>query len=351
LAYPLENDTPNSLGIGFGITTPTLFVGAPNQRVGIGNVSPETSLHVEGTITVDQKIQADDSGGLEIATDEGTTRLKINDNGYVGIGTTSPNDKLDVNGFLRVGNSAGGSSAIRFTDVGALKWALLYRPWVDSSLTVMDNMTAGRNVMTFQRGTGRVGIGTTSPAAPLEVLGAEDTDVLLFDVNGDRFSFVVHTYGPDYMTIRTKAENPNTDIISFLGSGYVGIGTAAPSYKLDVEGDIQCTTLYQTSDDHLKTNVSQLCNALNNITKVHGVSFEWNQEAESVGASAGDKQIGVLASEVEAVYPELVSTSGNGYKSVDYTKLTAVLIEAVKELKNENEILKEEIESIRSLMK
>jgi len=71
-------------------------------NIGIGTTSPEAKLHVEGTIEVDQKIQANDSGGLELATDEGATRLFISDNGYVGIGTTNPSQKLDVNGAIKV---------------------------------------------------------------------------------------------------------------------------------------------------------------------------------------------------------------------------------------------------------
>ena len=49
---------------------------------------------------------------------------------------------------------------------------------------------------------------------------------------------------------------------------------------------------------------------------------------------------------VEQVFPELVSTPENGYKSVDYTKLTAVLIEAVKELRDENDVLKDTVQDL-----
>jgi len=55
--------------------------------IGIGTDDPETELHVEGTITVDQTIQADDAGGINFATDDGTTRMKIMDNGAVTIGS------------------------------------------------------------------------------------------------------------------------------------------------------------------------------------------------------------------------------------------------------------------------
>jgi len=76
-------------------------------NVGIGTTTPGSNLHVEGTIEVDQKIKADDSGGLELATDEGTTRLFINDDGNVGIGTTNPLKKLTVNGNIKLSNNKG----------------------------------------------------------------------------------------------------------------------------------------------------------------------------------------------------------------------------------------------------
>jgi hypothetical protein len=136
--------------------------------------------------------------------------------------------------------------------------------------------------------------------------------------------------------------------VLFVGGSnrFVGVGTISPSYKLDVEGDIECTALHETSDLRLKTDIQPLSDALLKINRLQGISFRWNNEAESVGATAGHQQIGVVAQDVEAVFPELVSTPENGYKSVDYTKLTAVLIEAVKELSNENSVLKGTIQGL-----
>ncbi len=117
-----------------------------------------------------------------------------------------------------------------------------------------------------------------------------------------------------------------------------------------VEGMVRCNSIQETSDGRFKTNVEELDNVLNKIERIRGVSFEWNDKAESVGAQAGQKQIGVVAQEVEAVFPELVASSTEGYKSVDYTKLTAVLIEAVKELKAENDSLKKRFEVLENTL-
>ena len=102
-----------------------------------------------------------------------------------------------------------------------------------------------------------------------------------------------------------------------------------------------------SSDERLKSNIKQLTNVLDKIEVLRGVTFDWNKTAEAIGVADGRKQIGVLAQDVESVYPELVVTMpDNGYRAVDYAKLTAVLIEAVKELKAENALLKHRIEAL-----
>lgn len=72
------------------------------------------------------------------------------------------------------------------------------------------------------------------------------------------------------------------------------------------------------------------------------LSRKW--AAQSCTVDDGRRQVGVLARDVEAVFPELVGTSTGVYKGVEYSRLTAVLVEAVKELKAENEALKRRIE-------
>lgn len=152
----------------------------------------------------------------------------------------------------------------------------------------------------------------------------------------DAGGLVIGPWGPQLNGIRISA------------TGDVGIGTKTPAQKLDVRGTIRCTSVQQTSDEQFKTNVTELTNVLDKVEKIRGVSFEWNDKADSEGAKVGQKQIGVVAQEVETVFPELVASSPEGYKSVDYTKLTAVLVEAVKDLKAENEALKNRIEALET---
>jgi Chaperone of endosialidase len=103
-------------------------------------------------------------------------------------------------------------------------------------------------------------------------------------------------------------------------------------------------------DARLKTNVSQLEGTLERLERIRGVAFEW-AEAESpfaLGGVPGQLSLGVVAQEVEEVFPEVVSIydAEQEYRAVDYNGLTCVLIEAVKELKAQNEALRSRVEAL-----
>ncbi|HET8859379.1 tail fiber domain-containing protein [Marivirga sp.] len=93
----------------------------------------------------------------------------------------------------------------------------------------------------------------------------------------------------------------------------------------------------QNSDRRLKENILVLDNALSNTLKMRGVSYNWIDKNKSQ-----KNQIGVIAQEVEAIYPEFVHTDENGMKAVNYAQMTAVLIEAIKELHHKVENLEKE---------
>jgi hypothetical protein len=97
----------------------------------------------------------------------------------------------------------------------------------------------------------------------------------------------------------------------------------------------------QWSDARTKTNVQQLSGALNKLQHIRGVAFDWAETPQAPDCVSGQQSIGVIAQEVEAVFPELVFGYGSqDYKAVDYSGLTSILVEATKELKAENEVLK-----------
>lgn len=114
----------------------------------------------------------------------------------------------------------------------------------------------------------------------------------------------------------------------------IGIGTAASGTTGEIRATNDITAFY-SSDERLKENIQELDGALDKVKALRGVTFDWKElsaeERKTIHSHEGH-DLGVIAQEVQAVYPELVHQRDHGYLSVDYVKLTAVLIEAVKEL-------------------
>ena len=96
------------------------------------------------------------------------------------------------------------------------------------------------------------------------------------------------------------------------------------------------------------------------MEQINGVYYHWRVSEFPENNFVNTKQIGVIAQELEQVYPELVITGSDGYKTVDYPKLTAVLLEAVKNLSAKNEqqqneitelqLLKSEVEALKVML-
>jgi hypothetical protein len=114
---------------------------------------------------------------------------------------------------------------------------------------------------------------------------------------------------------------------------------------IGVNGDINAggdIIAFASSDIRLKNNIKPIESPLEKISKINGCEFEWNVELQSIYSG---KDYGVIAQEIEEVFPELVQTRENGYKAVKYDKLVSVLIEGIKELTKQVEYLKTKIEN------
>ena len=84
--------------------------------------------------------------------------------------------------------------------------------------------------------------------------------------------------------------------------------------------------------------------------KLRGVSFDWRRD-EFKDRNFGDRrEIGLIAQEVEKIFPELVSTDSQGYRSIAYQNLVPVLIEAVKEQQKTIESQQKQIDEIKALV-
>jgi hypothetical protein len=124
--------------------------------------------------------------------------------------------------------------------------------------------------------------------------------------------------------------NPNQGLVEVIGSGtYTGTWT-------------------QASDERYKNNVKPLLGISNKVKKLQPVEYEWNKEEFPENNFPDGNQIGLIAQEVEKLFPELVATNQDGYKSIDYSKISVLLLQAMKEQQDEIEKQSDEINQIKS---
>ena len=188
---------------------------------------------------------------------------------------------------------------------------------------------------------GNVGIGTSSPSAKLDLKQTDGTPstgfkirrynndnqyISQWTVGGGMYFDVVSDYQPS-MIFRRSLDSGSTfnESLRIDSSGNVGIGTSSPSEKLYVSGNIYATgNITAYSDERIKENIQEIPNALDAVDNIRGVSYT-RTDTEEDG-------VGVIAQEVEAMFPELVTENNEGMKSVNYNGLVGVLFSAVKEL-------------------
>lgn len=143
--------------------------------------------------------------------------------------------------------------------------------------------------------------------------------------------------GSTARTISVKASSSNADptnfpIVARNSSGDFSAGTISCA-NLTATFTVQGAEINSTSDETLKTNVQTVENPLQTLQQIRGVNFDWK--------TTGKSSIGVIAQEIEKVLPQLVNEGE--HKSVNYNGLIGVLIEAVKELSEEVENLKSQL--------
>ncbi|WP_417336574.1 tail fiber domain-containing protein [Halobacteriovorax marinus] len=136
----------------------------------------------------------------------------------------------------------------------------------------------------------------------------------------------------NYGTDVSPTENPA--MVTFETNGRVGIGTVDPSEQLEVNGNVKAASYLYTSDKRFKKNITLVEAPIAKVDALRGVLFDWrNDEYNDLNLPEG-RDYGFIAQEVEEVAPELVHTDDNGYKSVKYANITSILVEAVKSLKD-----------------
>lgn len=177
---------------------------------------------------------------------------------------------------------------------------------------------------------GSVGIGTLTPSDTLTVNGSISGTVISINPSGGGAT-----------GINVAASELNFPV---SGGKMTMYKTSSPGsgFDLYVLGNVRAGAFFYNSDKTLKTNILSLdsSDSLSKILNLQGVSFNWKAD--------GRKDMGLIAQDVEKVFPDIVSTDkSTGLKSVEYGNLVAPLIEAVKAQQKEIDALKKEVEALK----
>ncbi|MDZ7346509.1 MAG: tail fiber domain-containing protein, partial [candidate division KSB1 bacterium] len=335
-------------------------------KIGIGTTSPQELLHLYGSyagIRMDAstagvenwliRSASNPNGLLFTNVTDNQVRMMINNDGNVGIGTTIPAQKLDVAGTvqmtgLKMPTGAANGYVLTSDASGTGSWqpaavgiggggSTNYIPKFASGTTI-------GNSMLYETG-GKVGIGTTTPNNLL-TLRSSGPWIEFQDTDGGS-NWVIGAHGSNYfaLTEATPGGAANTRLVVKEG-GNVGIGTTTPANILTVQQfsptDPIADAWLTYSSRRWKTNIQPLQDAMAKVARLRGVAFEWKTD--------GRQDIGLIAEEVAEVVPEVVSRDANDgeVQALDYARLVALLIEAVKEQQQTIERLQQRLERLES---
>lgn len=141
-------------------------------------------------------------------------------------------------------------------------------------------------------------------------------------------SFDLHFVGPTDTTVIARDGRVAVGTATFTPNS---TGANASDVKLEVAGDILARRVHSSSDERFKKNIKKIDSALDKVLQINGVTYDWRTEEFKQKNFSESRQVGFIAQNVEQVLPEVVQTYGDGYKAVDYAKVTALLNEAIKE--------------------
>jgi len=306
----------NSMAVGRTYAIPAADNLVIEGNVGIGTRTPNIDLAIGDT---DTGLQQQGDGELALYTNN-VERVRIRNNGNVGIGTTNPGDKLDVAGSIRANVLYDRNNVGYYVDPAStsrLNYGVydnLYSYGFMQSSIFYDRDNTGYYV---------------DPASNTKLNTLSTGNITL---TGD------YLYRPGRLHIQA------TEILYLNphGGTFVCVGGGGGNGHLVVTGNAWKTGgghWEVWSDARLKKNVKPLNGALVEMLKLDGVTFQWKDPKKFNNMDG--VYMGMVAQDVEKVFPEWVGLGPEGkYKTFSPIGFEALTVEAIRELKSENDVLK-----------
>ncbi len=230
-------------------------------------------------------------------------------NSRIGIGTTGPRAKLDiVNGSANTNGDAAQDVEI----TGPKTNIDIYQ----TNLAIQTNDAQGTGIG------GSIAFGGLYRAA-------NDGANFAMIKGAKENSINANTEG--YLAFFTRSGSGN-ERMRITSTGNVGIGTTSPSYTLQVNGTAWVTSgAWSGSDQRWKKNIQPIANSLDKVLQLSGVSYDWRADEFPANNFDNKTHLGFIAQDVEKIVPDLVTTGADGFKGIDYSGFSSLLVNAVKE--------------------
>ena len=303
-----------------------------NNSHGITIKGPPHSASASYTLTLpnndgdaNQVLKTDGSGVLSWTTPAAAGASSIDDLSDAVYNSTALSLFLGANAGAAVTNSANANVAVGVNAGDSI---------TSANMNVLLGYNAGNAITTGSKNIviGGQAYNTTSSNGSHNILIGYNAEATSTSTNNE-------------MTIGTASGDGLINNVRIPGVDFT-MNTTALHYGAEIRADGDVVAYY-SSDERLKENVQIISNAVSKVQQIRGVTFDWKDEYLKSQGGEDDyfhrkHDSGVIAQDVEKVLPELVAERKDGTKAVRYEKLVAVLIEAVKELKQEIENLKGE---------
>ena len=220
------------------------------------------------------------------------------------------------------------------------------------AVNAVSNVMIGHQAGYYETGSGKLYISNSFTTTPLiygdftnklaringqvEIIST-NTEALTIKRNGPMsIDFINPAYGTGQLAMVGIVDG------TFAGTKFVFHGANSNLLTLIGTGDaVLVGTLTQLSDIRFKKNISSIEGVLTKINQLRGVTYNWKDNTKDTA-----QQIGFIAQEVEKVFPQLVKTDEKGMKSVAYSNMVPVLLEAIKEQQQQIDELKKMIEQL-----
>ncbi|MFA6924532.1 MAG: tail fiber domain-containing protein [Bacteroidales bacterium] len=267
-------------------------------------------------------------------------QMKVLSNGNVGVGTTSPQSKFDVNGTICGEPSTLDAGAYTNFVSGLGNYDYSNPSNCDRELRIQTVNNTG-SYLQYLIYNGMITGDYNNPVYNQGAWGYFSGIAF----QQDRTNFLVNTgtagTGTPFTITPTKA-------LTISNSGHIGIGSEyTGSYYLYVNGSAWSNGTWQSSDMRFKKNITPIDSALSKLLKLNGKTYELRKDDFKDFHFDDGKNLGFLAQEVKEVLPEAVRLDSNGYYSINYDMLIPILVEAIKQQNTQIETTQKTISELQ----